>query len=220
MVHLKNNKFFQQFLWIIIITLSLVLILFLIMFFVQRNDSLENTKDVAELWTIYDINIDEIKYNLNEIVDSPTDSTVCGNLKSVSIDDGSYLFALNHLACSINLYYYGLIEFNDSYNNYLIDYREKTEVTTDEVVDLKDKLKNDNDFYKRLKTILALNYTDKELINDLFDKINNFLDTFNLAFYDQENLTYKEIFVHKVAELTYVTYLSNWLKAEYYSYIN
>lgn len=216
MRYLKNNNFLQH----VFIILSLLLS-FLIIFFVYKRNSTENIKDVVELWTIYDLNVDAIKKNLEEIMSS-SNSSLCGNLKDIELKEQTYLFALNNLACSINLYYYNLIEFNESYNNYLLEYRNKNKVTANEVNDLKSKLKNDNGFPEGIKKILVLDYyeDDNELIDDMFKKINIFLNDFNTNYYEQKNLNYKELFVHKMSELSYIANLSTWLKNEYYLHKN
>ncbi len=54
--------------------------------------------------------------------------------------------------------------------------------------------------------------------NDLYNVVSEFINKFDVSFYDG-NKTYQEIFSYKLSEISYVTYLSDWLKNEYYNLV-
>ena len=153
------------------------------------------------------------KNNITKTIDYEQ-NTVCGNLKNINIKNESYEFALNELACYINLYYYNLIEYNENYHNYLTNYKDKSKVSKNDVLNLKDNLKKDTSFYNNLKNILLYKFEENEKKEILFKEINKYLDDFNPEFYDNKSLTYKEIFAFKLSEISYVAHLSNLVNEE------
>lgn len=215
MKNLINNKNFHRILIIVILVLLLIII-----FFAYRNNKSESIGEVAELWNIYDLNVNKIKNNLDEIIE-PSENAVCGNLKGIEIIQNGYSMALNEVACSIITYYYGLIEFDEQYHNRLLKYRDWSRISIIEVKNLKWRLTTDGSYiHDEFRLMKNHYYIDENVeIKDLFKETNTFLEKYDTDFYKQEDLSYKEIITHKMAEISHVAYLSDWLKEAYYSYI-
>ena len=203
---MKKNKTLKIFL-LLILLISIVGVL------LYKKYKSENIKEISKLWYIYELNVDEIKNNITKTIDYEQ-NTVCGNLKNINIKNESYEFALNELACYINLYYYNLIEYNENYHNYLTNYKDTSKVSKNDVLNLKDNLKKDTSFYNNLKNILLYKFEENEKKEILFKEINKYLDDFNPEFYDNKSLTYKEIFAFKLSEISYVAHLSNLVNEE------
>lgn len=203
---MKKNKTLKIFL-LLILLISIVGVL------LYKKYKSENIKEISKLWYIYELNVDEIKNNITKTIDYEQ-NIVCGNLKNINIKNESYEFALNELACYINLYYYNLIEYNENYHNYLTNYKDKSKVSKNDVLNLKDNLKKDTSFYNNLKNILLYKFEENEKKEILFKEINKYLDDFNPEFYDNKSLTYKEIFAFKLSEISYVAHLSNLVNEE------
>lgn len=181
----------------------------------KKNENIDGT---SKLWDIYDLNLTEMKYNLDKTMDKPKENVTCGNLKGITLKNDSYESLLNSLGCYITLYYYGLIEYNETYHNPIIDYRNKHDVTEKDILNLKHNLKSDTSLYSNLKGMLTLKFDKEASGNDLYSVVSEFIDKFDDAFYDSSE-TYQEIFSYKLAEISYVTYLSDWLKNEYYNLV-
>lgn len=200
----------------------IIFIIFILTISILVTIIINNSKDyneTNELWSLYDFNINEINNNLQEITEKPSNDVLCGNLKDLSLDN-NYNLALNSLACYINMYYYDLIEYNENYHNYLKEYRNKTKIKKKDIINLQSKLKNNDYFYNNLEALLTILDPNDNKASKFIDKINNFTEMFDSKFYSQDKLTYNKLFVHKMSEITYVTYLSSWLKTEYYKQIN
>lgn len=181
----------------------------------KKNENIDGT---SKLWDIYDLNLTEMKYNLDKTMDKPKENVICGNLKGITLKNDSYEALLNNLGCYITLYYYGLIEYNETYHNPITDYRNKHEVTEKDILNLKHNLKSDTSLYSNLKGMLTLKIDKEGSGNDLYNVVSEFIDKFDVSFYDG-NKTYQEIFSYKLSEISYVTYLSDWLKNEYYNLV-
>lgn len=205
---------------VIQISLLIVIIVLLLMlcFMNLKHKKNENIDGTSKLWDIYDLNLTEMKYNLDKTMDKPKENVTCGNLKGITLKNGSYESLLNSLGCYITLYYYGLIEYNETYHNPITDYRNKHDVTEKDILNLKHNLKSDVNFYSNLKGMLTLKFDKEASGNDLYSVVSEFIDKFDDAFYDSSE-TYQEIFSYKLAEISYVTYLSDWLKNEYYNLV-
>jgi len=200
----------------ICLLIAIIVLLLVLCFMNFKHNKYENVDSTSKLWDIYDLNLTQMKYNLDKIMDKPKENVTCGNLKGVTLKKDSYETLLNNLGCYITLYYYGLIEYNETYHNPITDYRNKHEVTKEDVSNLKRNLKNDVTFYSNLKGMLTLKINKEGSGKDLYNVVSEFIDKFDGAFYDSSK-TYQEIFSYKLAEISYVTYLSDWLKNEYYN---
>ena len=193
--------------------LVIALIIAVVVIF-NKNRASENIESTAGLWTTYDIEVSQIKNNLDSIMDYSNEDVTCGNLKGITIKDNSYEAALNRLGCYITLYYYNLTEYNENYHNYIIKYRDKDTIKEKELTSLKQDLKDDNTFYTNLKNMSNYKVDDENLAKKLNDVVSSFLDKFDASFYEEcEN--YTEIISNKISELSYVTYMSSFLKDEY-----
>lgn len=96
----------------------------------------------------------------------------------------------------------------------MTNYKDKSKVSKNDVLNLKDNLKKDTSFYNNLKNILLYKFEENEKKEILFKEINKYLDDFNPEFYDNKSLTYKEIFAFKLSEISYVAHLSNLVNEE------
>ena len=197
------------------ILLVLFFVLFLIFFLFKPNSS-ENIDNTSKLWTSYDLSVAQIKNNLDIVMDYSSNDLTCGSLKNISIKDGSYESALNNLGCYITLYYYNLTEYNENYHNYLIKYRDKHFITKNDFISLKRDLKNDNMFYNYLKNMMNFKINDNEATKKINDIVSQFLNEFDVYFYDNCD-NYAEVFSYKISELSFVAYVSYWLKNEYFN---
>ena len=202
---------------ILIIFITFILTISILVTIIINNS--KDYNETNELWSLYDFNTNEINNNLQEIIEKPSNDILCGNLKNLSLDN-NYNLALNSLSCYINMYYYDLIEYNENYHNYLKEYRNKTKIKKKDIINLQSKLKNNDYFYNNLEALLTILDPNDNKASKFIDKINNFTEMFDSKFYSQDKLTYNKLFVHKMSEITYVTYLSSWLKTEYYKQIN
>lgn len=202
----------------ICLLIAIIVLLLVLCFMNFKHNKYESIDGTSKLWDIYDLNLTEMKYNLDKTMDKPKENVTCGNLKGITLKKDSYEALLNNLGCYITLYYYGLIEYNETYHNPIADYRNKHEVTKEDVSNLKRNLKNDVTFYSNLKGMLTLKFDKKGSGKALYNVVSEFIDKFDGAFYDS-NKTYQEFFSYKLAEISYVTYLSDWLKNEYYNLV-
>ena len=94
-----NFKVIQIFLLIAMIILVLVLC-----FMNLKHKKNENIDGTSNLWDIYDLNLTEMKYNLDKTMDKPKENVTCGNLKGITLKNDSYEALLNNLGCYITLY--------------------------------------------------------------------------------------------------------------------
>jgi len=200
---------------LVLVLFLLFLILFLIIFFYKINSN-ENIDSTSKLWISYDLSVSQLKNNLDIVMDYSADDLTCGNLKGISFKDGSYENALNNLGCYITLYYYNLIEYDENYHNYLIKYKDKQSISKNDFISLKHDLKNDTTFYSYLKNILNFKIDDDKSAENLNNIVSLFLDKFDVSFYDNCK-NYTELFSLKISELSLVTYMSYWLKNEYFN---
>lgn len=77
-------------------------------------------------------------------------------------------------------------------------------------------MKNDTTFYSYLKNILNFKIDDDKSAENLNNIVSLFLDKFDVSFYDNCK-NYTELFSLKISELSLVTYMSYWLKNEYFN---
>ena len=200
----------------ICLLIAMIILLLVLCFLNLKHKKNENIDGTSKLWDIYDLNLTEMKYNLDKTMDKPKENVTCGNLKGITLKNDSYEALLNNLGCYITLYYYGLIEYNETYHNPIADYRNKHEVTKKDILNLNQNLKSDTSLYSNLKGMLTLKFDKEASVNDLYNVVSEFINKFDVSFYDG-NKTYQEIFSYKLSEISYVTYLSDWLKNEYYN---
>ena len=198
----------------ICLLIAMIILLLVLCFLNLKHKKNENIDGTSKLWDIYDLNLTEMKYNLDKTMDKPKENVTCGNLKGITLKNDSYEALLNNLGCYITLYY----EHNETYHNPVADYRNKHEVTKEDVSNLKRNLKNDVTFYSNLKGMLTLKIDKEGSGKDLYNVVSEFIDKFDGVFYDSSE-TYQEIFSYKLSEISYVTYLSDWLKNEYYNLV-
>lgn len=214
--------------WLIAVALLVVLVGIILIVFLNKKDSVTYDIDnIQELWLIYDMNLEKIENNYQEI-STPNTDIVCNTLKDISIDDEYYIDTLNNLLCFIQSYYYDLIEYDEAYYNYIDEYRNATQISDLDLKDLNFHLMDQKELYNnRLDRFHNIAISESEEKNKvILNIVDNFLKfdeefyDFSADFYDMEIHTYQELLVHKLVEMEYVTNLSEWLKTEYYSLIN
>ena len=71
-------------------------------------------------------------------------------------------------------------------------------------------------FYNYLKNMMNFKINDNEATKKINDIVSQFLNEFDVYFYDNCD-NYTEVFSYKISELSFVTYVSYWLKNEYFN---
>lgn len=224
--NLKENKN-KTWLWLIVGVL-VILIVIVVVWWLLKDDTPKtyNIDDTNELWLIYDMNLEKIENNYQEI-STPNTDIVCNSLNELNIDDEYYIDTLNDLLCFVQLYYYDLIEYNEIYHNYIDEYRNATQISDLDLKDLNFRLMDQKELYNNRidRSNLAISEVE-ERSEVILNKIDEFLEfdegfyDFGADYYDVEIHTYQELFIHKLVEMEYVTNLSEWLKDEYYSLVD
>ncbi len=218
---LKENK---TWLWLIIGVLIILIVIALIWWLFKDDTPITyDIDDTKELWLIYDMNLEKIENNYQEISE-PNEDIVCNTLKDINIDDEYYLDTLNTLLCFIQSYYYDLIEYNEAYHNYIDEYRNVTQISEVDLMDLNLHLMDQKEIYNnRLDRFHNIAISESEeknkivlTISDEFLKFDEGFYDFGADYYDVEIHTYQELFIHKLVEMEQVVNLSEWLKDEYY----
>lgn len=218
---LKENK---TWLWLIIGVLIILIVIALIWWLLKDDTPITyDIDDTKELWLIYDMNLEKIANNYQEISE-PNEDIVCNTLKDINIDDEYYLDTLNTLLCFIQSYYYDLIEYNEAYHNYIDEYRNVTQISEVDLMDLNLHLMDQKEIYNnRLDRFHNIAISESEeknkivlTIADEFLKFDEGFYDFGADYYDVEIHTYQELFIHKLVEMEQVVNLSEWLKDEYY----
>lgn len=222
--NLKENKN-KFWLWLIGVMLIILIVIALIWWLLKDDTSVTyDIDDTKELWLIYDMNLEKIANNYQEISE-PNEDIVCNTLKDINIDDEYYLDTLNTLLCFIQSYYYDLIEYNEAYHNYIDEYRNVTQISEVDLMDLNLHLMDQKEIYNnRLDRFHNIAISESEeknkivlTIADEFLEFDNGFYDFGADYYDVEIHTYQELFIHKLVEMEQVVNLSEWLKDEYYS---
>lgn len=213
---MKNKKL------IVGIGILVIIIVGVIIFIVIRpKEKYYSLKKLDGLWEIYDISFNNIESNIKEITDKPKKDVVFGNLKNVDInvDKGNYYIKhLNSINYFIYAYYYDLIEYNESYHNYLIKYRGKDNIGYLELADLRFYFEQST-FYDRMDSLRGTLDSRYEDDNKLLEIVKDYLDKFNPRYYRNPNLTIEEVFIRYISEMAYISDLSDFVKEEYYDYI-
>lgn len=220
----KENKN-KTWLWLIAGVLF-ILIVIVLLWWLLKDDAptTYNIADTQELWLIYDMNLEKIENNYQEI-STPNTDIVCNTINEINIDDEYYVDTLNHLLCFVQSYYYDLIEYDEAYYNYIDEYRNATQISDLDLKDLNFHLMDQKEIYNnRLDRFHNIAISESEeknkvilnIIDDFLGFDEGFYD-FGADYYDVEIHTYQELFIHKLVEMEKVANLSQWLKDEYYS---
>ena len=220
----NKNKFW---LWLIVGVLIILIVIILLWWLLKKHTTITyDIDDTKELWLIYDMNLEKIANNYQEISE-PNEDIVCNTLKDINIDDDYYLDTLNNLLCFIQSYYYDLIEYDEAYHNYIDEYRNVTQISEVDLMDLNLHLMDQKEIYNnRLDRFHNIAISESEEKNEIiltivdeFLKFDNGFYDFGADYYDIEIFTYQELFIHKLVEMEQVVNLSEWLKDEYYSLV-
>lgn len=220
----KENKN-KTWLWLIAGVLF-ILIVIVLLWWLLKDDAptTYNIADTQELWLIYDMNLEKIENNYQEI-STPNTDIVCNTINEINIDDEYYVDTLNNLLCFVQSYYYDLIEYDEAYYNYIDEYRNATQISDLDLKDLNFHLMDQKEIYNnRLDRFHNIAISESEeknkvilnIIDDFLGFDEGFYD-FSADYYDVEIHTYQELFIHKLVEMEKVANLSQWLKDEYYS---
>ena len=190
---------------------SIIIIAILLILVINYYKNTENIKETKELWKLYDESLEVINVNL-DIIELPAEEGIlCGNAKNdTNIYDKS---TINRLVCAIKIYYYNLIEYSQMYHNHIIKYRYKNRISYENIKILKNELAEDIFLFKNLSTILSSNISDNNEKKEEFkSEINKVLKATDNSFYMKDDLTYVEMFEHKITEIENVANFTNWLK--------
>lgn len=203
----------------------LIIIIFLICFVLcfilnVKHKNHIDIKDDNKLWYIYDINIQTIEQNISTIAD-PNDTFEWYKLKNLNTEDTNYQKYLNSLLVNVRQCYIDLENPNNIYTtpNLLKKYRNKNELSLDELNILKDKhsfsnIKNsciDNFLiYKDLKLNI-----DKDNEENLLDLVDDVLD-FSEKYFIKSPQSYSDLIYNEIIETTILIKVSEFLNDEYY----
>ena len=210
---MKNKKL------IVGIGVLVIALVGVIIFIVTRpKEKYYSIKELDGLWEIYDISFNNIESNINEITDKPEDNIVFGNLKNVEFKN-RHIKLINDLNYFIYAYYYDLIEHNESYHNYLIKYRGKYNISNLELANLRFYFEQSS-FYDKVDNLRGTLDSKNEDDNKLLEIVKEYLNKFNPSYYRNPDLTPEEVFIRYISEMAYISDLSDFVKEEYYNYIN
>jgi len=213
----KKNK-----LIIILIAIILSIGIFLLVF--KGKDV--NIEDTKLIWNIYDMNIENIKNNLDPITNS-NENFFWWELKDFNIEDKEYQSTLNTLVSDIRMCYLELTDDGTLYtdSNPIRKYRDKTSISKKELESL--NIITFNETYaggclNRFDRYSGVLLSDDQENSDIFlEQVNKFIETKNSDIYKSDNLrkkelTYNEILYRKIIITSLLEDLSEFVKNEYY----
>lgn len=188
----KENKN-KTWLWLIAGVLF-ILIVIVLLWWLLKDDAptTYNIADTQELWLIYDMNLEKIENNYQEI-STPNTDIVCNTINEINIDD-EYRNVTEISDLDLKDLNFHLMDQKELYNNRI----DRSNLAISEVEERSEVILN--------------------IIDDFLGFDEGFYD-FGADYYDVEIHTYQELFIHKLVEMEKVANLSQWLKDEYYSLV-
>ena len=188
----KENKN-KAWLWLIAGVLF-ILIVIVLLWWLLKDDAptTYNIADTQELWLIYDMNLEKIENNYQEI-STPNTDIVCNTINEINIDD-EYRNVTEISDLDLKDLNFHLMDQKELYNNRI----DRSNLAISEVEERSEVILN--------------------IIDDFLGFDEGFYD-FGADYYDVEIHTYQELFIHKLVEMEKVANLSQWLKDEYYSLV-
>lgn len=209
----------------IIVILVVLILLIGIYLLVQKNKDI-NIEDTKLLWEVYDMNIENIKNNLDSITNSNEDF-FWWELKDFNIRDKEYQSTLNTLVSDIRMCYLELTDDGTLYTNSnpIRQYRAKKSISKKELESL--NIITHNETYaggclNRFDRYLGILLSDEQENSDIFLKqVNKFIEIKNSDIYKNDDLryktlTYNEIFYRKIIITSLLEDLSEFINDEYY----
>ena len=189
----KENKN-KAWLWLIAGVLF-ILIVIVLLWWLLKDDAptTYNIADTQELWLIYDMNLEKIENNYQEI-STPNTDIVCNTINEINIDD-EYRNVTEISDLDLKDLNFHLMDQKELYNNRI----DRSNLAISEVEERSEVILN--------------------IIDDFLGFDEGFYD-FGADYYDVEIHTYQELFIHKLVEMEKVANLSQWLKDEYYSLVD
>lgn len=206
---MKNNK--------IILILIAIIILITSLFYYSKQKS-TNIEDTKQLWNIYDINIENIKNNLDPIT-VPNEYFFWWELKDFDIEDKTYKQNLNNLVADIRMCYLELTDDGTLYTNTnpIKQYRNKTKITKKKLEQLNIIMQNEfkTGCLKNFNRYSGILISNNQLDTDNFLSNINKIYTYNKSNPYKNTNTYNELLSKKILETSILEDLSEYLVLEY-----
>ena len=208
---MKNKKL------IFLIGISVLITIIFITIFTSRGQYI-NIEDTKLLWNVYDMNIENIKNNLDPIT-VPNENFFWWELKDFDIEDDYYENSLNTLVSDIRMCYLELTDDGERYTNSnpIRNYRDKKEISKEELEILNFNMNNENwciNRFNRYSNIVISN--NKEDMNNFISKVNKMLALNQKELLRKEHFSYNELLARKITETTILEDLSEYVEDEYY----
>ena len=196
-------------------------------------------ENVELLWKAYDMQLENIKNNMNEIsnpqkefFNKNSDEVYWKSLNKNFNEDEDYVKILNQLSTDIGICY---AEFNLDFSysddvNPILKYRNVEKISQEEVEILRSKMNYNNNqsftCFKRLEKynnmFISSNVQTRE---NFLNRINSIItmhrsDLFDYEqgknIYKKKTITFNELLTYRYIEVTLIDNLSVWLRSEYY----
>lgn len=154
-----------------------------------------------------------------ELISEPYGEFEYGILKNFTIEDKLYQETLNDLLSNIRMCYIALTDKDEFYtnSNAILKYRDKDKIKTKELEDLIFETKNQycTPFFIGLIGIKA---SDNEENSKNYERILKEVEDIHFEYFNYNNqLTFDELMVNKLMDVSLVSNISDWLVYEYYS---
>lgn len=166
------------------------------------------------LYEALDDHLNKIETNMDEITIS-NDEFNWAVLKKINIEDDQLKNTYDLLISDIRTYYLSFSNLeNESNNNInLLSYEDRTNISKKELTDLT----NSNDYLQKFDKYNSMVLSDDQTLSDRIKaQINIIID------YNEDNYPYKDfekLLYDELVTTSKISSLSNWLKTEYYSYL-
>ena len=174
-------------------------------------------REANKSWNIYDENINDIKANMDSIME-PNENFDWWVLKDFDIKDDDYENALNHLAADIRMCYIGYTDEGEFYtdSNPIRKYRDKKYITKKELETLNFYSKSDS-CLNWFNGFFGVKLSDNKELEERLQKHLKNIDLNSksklFSYYDQA--TYNELLMRKINEVQLVKEASDFLVEEY-----
>lgn len=176
-----------------------------------------NIKKINTMWNLYDININEIKENMNEITES-NDTFDWWKLKNIKTEDILYKDTLDLLVKDIRMCFLELEDNNELYtdSNYAKKFKNSNTISKNELIILKEK-RNDieNTCIDRLKLYKNIDIsTDQENEQIFLNEIENNVN-FGNKYFIKDKTEYYDYVYNEIIETQILSDISEFLLKEY-----
>lgn len=169
------------------------------------------------MWNLYDININEIKENMNEITES-NDTFDWWKLKNIKTEDILYKDTLDSLVKDIRMCFLELEDNNELYtdSNYAKKFKNSNTISKNELIILKEK-RNDieNTCIDRLKLYKNIDISTNQENEQIFlNEIENNVNFGNKHFIKDKTEYYDYVY-NEIIETQILSDISEFLLKEY-----